>query len=117
MDWLLERVAFVELIDEEAERVLLRRVDDNVDNEEEALHCAATVTVTVTGFPQTEVSTALVLAALVMAADVEESWPFFPPRFSTSGSETRGAAAANARREEQIMTERIVMRKCKYLRN
>lgn len=84
--------------------MLLCSVDDIVENEEEALHCAATVTVTVTGFPQAEV-----LAAPVVAADVGEPSPFFLPRFSTFCSSIRGAAAANARREEKMMVERMMM--------
>ena len=40
VDWLLEGIVFEELIGGDVERVLLCRVDDSPENEEEALHWA-----------------------------------------------------------------------------
>ena len=60
-----------------------------------------------------------VLAALVVVAVFQEAQGLLLvvslPRFSTFCSPARGAAAANPKREEKMMVERMAMRTCEIM--
>lgn len=48
-------------------------------------------------------------------AVLQEAQPLSWPRFSTSCSAARGAAAAKPKREDRMMVERMAMRTCESL--
>lgn len=113
----------LEEVDGVVDWLLLIWTDDGVEDEE-ALHWAvrSTVTVTVTGPAQVEeavVAVAVQPAALVVVAVLQEAQMLLPPlswpRSSTFCLAARGIAAANPKREETIMIERMAMRTCEDL--
>ncbi len=121
MEWLLDDEltgwVLLDQVDGVVECLLLVGVDDPFGEVEEALHWVvrSTVTVTVTGPAQVEEATLLPVqpvAPVVVAVFQEaptESWSWPLPRFSTSCSAARGAAATKPKREERSTVDRMAM--------